>query len=281
MRLLQLYSLALGFAVVSQPLAAASAAKGSPFVDTQGRFTMTLPPGWAFAPQPGDPHGVFFKKVLDGMPANATVRLVAFNTPIELGAFAARIAAASDQEPGFHLLFSEPTEQAGVPALRRRFVTYVNGDARLSKVVEQRILVVGGIRGYVVHAETLAEIFGSFEKDFAGLFASFVPTAGHPTVSAVLSAHRPPRRLEVGKLIGLWEGGGHVLQLSPGSTIILDGLSGSYRLDQGLLDCTFGTSKRLFEVSLEDNVLTLAGGSFGAGQKLTHRAAKAAPEHHH
>ncbi len=245
---------------------AASAATAL-YEDTLDRFSIELPTGWAFSPQPGDTVGVYFRKVAEGMPANATVRCLQFTVPIDLESLAARIAAASDQEPGFRLLMSEPTEVAGVPALKRRFVTYVNGDKRLAKVVEQRIMVVGGFKGYIVHAETLAEVFGSFEKDFAKLFASFVPRDGAKPIPA--TSRTKVRHFDPARLVGSWAGGPHHLLLSPGGVVVLDGQHGNYRVQHGVMILHIGDSERVHEFQLEGDALQLSGGAFGPGQTFS------------
>jgi hypothetical protein len=241
----------------------------TPFEDTQGRFSLDLPAGWSFAPQPGDASGVFFRRVWEGMPANATVRFMTFTVPIELNAFAARIAAASDQEPGFRLLQSEPVLVAGTPAIGRRFVTFVGGNKRLTKVVEQRLGMLGPFKAYVLHAETLADVFGTFEKDFETLFSSFVPHDGAKPIGQTRA--RRPRRFDPRLLVGLWEGGGQTLQLSPAGVAVLGEQSGSYRVDQGVLVLRFADTERVHSFELSGNTLQLSGGSFGAGQAFVRR----------
>ena len=240
------------------------------FEDPQGRFTLGLPPGWSFAPQPGDTGGVYFRRIADGIPANATVRVMQFSMPIELTAFAARIAAASDQEPGFHLLQSERALIAGQTGIKRRFVVSINGDRRFTKVVEQRIVVVDHFKGYVLHVETLADAFGTFAADFAAMFAHFSPvTAAAPLPTAELEhVHRLHRR----QLWGIWVGGGHKLQLTPGGHVVLDEQAGRYRLDGGTLICKFGAHEQVFTISLSGAVLQLGGGIFAAGQEMTRQA---------
>jgi hypothetical protein len=248
----------------------------TPFEDTQGRFSLDLPAGWSFAPQPGDASGVYFRRVWEGMPANATVRFMTFTVPIDLNAFAARIAAASDQEPGFRLLQSEPVLVAGTTAIGRRFVTFVGGNKRLTKVVEQRLGMLGPFKAYVLHAETLADVFGTFEKDFETLFSSFVPHDSAKPIGPTRA--KRPRRFDRRLLVGLWEGGGQTLQLSPAGVAVLGEQSGSYRVDQGVLVLHFGDTEQVFNFELTGKTLQLSGGSFGAGQAFVRRSpARAKP----
>ena len=247
----------------------ASLLVAAPFQDTQGRFTVDLPAGWVFAPQPGDTGGAYFRKNLEGMIANATVRVMNFSGPVPLNQFAARIAAASDQEPGFRLLLSEPTTVAGAPALKRRFVVAINGDKQWTKMVEQRVLLRGAV-GYVVHVETLADAYGTFEADFNKIFSSFRPGSPEREIVHEIQQERVGRarvrKADLRLLAGHWEGGGHALHLTPAGTVTLDGMGGTYRVDHGVLVLTLASDQRIYEFSLSGDTLSLSGGNFGDGQ---------------
>jgi hypothetical protein len=247
-----------------------------PFEDTQKRFHIGLPAGWSFAPQPGDVNGVFFRRVKNGIPANLAVRLFVFTMPIELQSFAARIAAASDQEPGFHLLQSEPAQVGGSSGLKRRFMLAINGDLHFNKLVEQRLLVVDGIHAYVVHGETLADAFAAFGDDFATLFASFAPGPAPTAPPEPEITH--VRHLRRQAVVGSWVGGNHQLQLSPGGTMVLDTLSGRYRLDNGSLIFKVQGTEHVYAIGLgEAGGLQISGGIFGAGQGFVRQTPKTAP----
>jgi hypothetical protein len=253
-------------------IAFAVAVLAVPFEDTQHRFSLNLPPQWAFAPQPGDTGGAAFRRATDGVMAHAMVRVMPFNQPVDLGAFFSRLGAAYTEEPGYRLLISEPTRMAGNPAQRRRFVSWVNGDPKLPKIAEQRVTIVDNV-GFVVHVETMADAFAVFEADFDVLFASFVPGTGQAPIVVPGSRHRPDAR----EITGKWEapGGAHALELSPGGIVILDGARGHYRLDHGTLVCDLGDAgEHMYDVEMGKGTLTLTGGSFAAGlqfKKLRHK----------
>ena len=252
-----------------QALTLAALVLATPYVDTLHRFSIDLPSGWEFAPQPGDTGGAFFRKNVEGLLANATVRVLNFPQPVQLADFAARIAAAADQEAGYRLLVSQNTTLAGVPALKRRYVVAISVERKLYKIVEQRILIRENF-GYVVHCETIADMFPTFEADFAKFFVGFVPGEGELAPVPVL--HKRVKT-DLRKLVGVWEGAGHSLHLTPSGSVILDGIQGSYYVDNGVLVFKFNQDRRTHEFELKGKLLTLSGGSFGAGQVFHKRPA--------
>jgi hypothetical protein len=256
-----------------------AATVAAPFVDIQHRFSVNLPPQWAFAPLPGDVGGAAFRRVADGVIANAMVRVLPFNQPVDLQAFFAQIGASYGDEPGFRLLISEPTTLAGNRALRRRFVAWVNGNPKMPKLVEQRVTVLGTI-GYVVHVETLADAFGIFERDFEMLFASFAP--GNNTQTPVAPGRR--QHADLRGLTGKWQAADatHTLELSPSGVVVLDGARGRYHIDNGTLVCAMGENdERMYTVALQEGALELTGAEFGQGQSFRrvprHASKKAKP----
>lgn len=241
------------------PLVLFCLALGVPFEDVEHRFHLNLPAQWQFAPQPGDSGGATFHRNHDGVFANATVRVMPFDMAVPLDALVGRIAAASDQEPGFRLILRKEDRVAGYPSIHRRYLVLVNGDPRLPKMVDQQIFLVGRM-GYVVHGEALADAFPTFEKDIAGLSNSFVPGTG-------AGAPAPARtRLTRAAVLGHWHGGGHSLTLSSGGAITLDGMAGYFRLEEGALLATFGRDTKVFQVDMTKGCLELSGDIFASGQ---------------
>ena len=232
------------------------AAIAAPFEDVQHRFHLTLPPQWRFTPLPGDIHGATFHREADGGFANATVRVMPFDGPVELDTFVSRIAAAADGEPGFRLMARENSQVAGYPGVKRRFLSLVNGDPRLPKMVEQQIVVVGNT-GYVVHAEALADVFATFAADIAAIEASFAPGGVGPLA--------PGPRLHRRDLIGAWQAAGHALMLTQGGAISLDGAHGTFRLESGTLVATFGHTTKIYQLDVTARHLTLSGQEFAQG----------------
>lgn len=238
-----------------------AAVLAQPFEDTAHRFHLDLPPQWQFAPQPGDTHGAVFRRMSDNVFVNAMVRVMELPVGTSLDAFATRVRAASEDEPGYRSLMQRPCKVAGVPAQCRRFVTFINGDEKMPKMSEQRILLSGHF-GFVVHAETLADGFALFEPDILALMASF------GTGAAPLHAAPPPPQVRPADMLGIWRStdGQHRLVLSPGGVIQLDKLHGTYQLSYGSLIATLDDGAAIFEFSLAKGVLTLSGGMFGEGQ---------------
>ncbi len=244
------------------PLILFCLALGVPFEDVQHRFHLNLPANWRFTPQPGDSGGATFHRDQDGVFANATVRVIPFEMAVPLDGLVNHIAAASDQEPGFRLLDRSQSRVAGYPALHRRYMVLVNGDPRLPKMVDQQILMVGST-GFVIHGEALADAFPTFEADIRQLGSSFVP-------GAALGKVAPPRApLTRAALYGRWRANGHTLVLSSGGAITLDGQAGRYRLEEGALLATFGTTTKVYQVDMREQGLELSGEQFASGQVFT------------
>lgn len=252
------------------PLVLMCLALGVPFEDVEHRFHLEMPAQWVFAPQPGDSGGATFHRDHGGVFANAMVRVMPFDMAVPLDALVNRIAAASDQEPGFRLLLRKEDRVAGYPSVHRRYLVLVNGDPRLPKMVDQQIFLVGRM-GYVVHGEALADAFPTFERDIAALSRTFVPGAGAGPGGAP-----PPRaRLTRAALLGHWHGNGHNLTLSSGGAITLDGLAGRFRLEEGALLAIFGRETKVFQVDMRDGSLELTGDMFASGQRFARGRGKA------
>ena len=234
----------------------------NPFEDVQQRFHLDLPTGWEFAPVPGNLSGATFRRQNDGLLALAAVQVVKLQPGTSLLQFATAVASASNEEPGYELLQQANATLGGIPAIRRRFVLRVTGSAKqLVRMVEESIAVMGET-GYVLHTETLADVFGSFERDFATMQATFAPGSLAPAPNtAAWSA-------DAAGLIGRWEGSGHVLQLSPGGSVVLDKDSGRYKFETGLLIMTLEKRRAVVAFERHDNVLRLSGDLFGTGVDL-------------
>lgn len=234
----------------------------TPFEDTQRRFHLTLPSGWHFAPQPADTGGATFRRESDGVFVNAMVRVMPLGQDVTLATFAASIGQASVGEPGYRLLSQEACKVDGRDGLRRRYLSLVNGDPHLPKMVEQRLLVADGV-GYVLHAETLADAFPVFEADVLELQRSF-----HLGASTQVQA--PKAHLRLRDLLGVWrsEGGEWRLQLTPGGAIGLNDAHGTYHFDQGTLIANLADGTQIFTYELHRGVLVLTGGPFGKGQRF-------------
>ena len=72
---------------------------------------------------------------------------------------------------------------AGLPAVRRRYVVYINGDPKWPKMAEDRIAVHED-KGFIVHAESLAEAYANFESEFGVIFRTFSPAGIDAGMSA-------------------------------------------------------------------------------------------------
>ena len=154
--------------------AAAVGVGSTTFVDPLGRFALELPPDWGQQTGKSGTSGVSFQREVDGVPAYAAIRVIAFSQPMTLEAFVRAASNANRGAPGFRLLEEEAIPIAGKPGVRQRFILYINGDPKWPKMVEQRMVLVGD-RGFVLHGETVAEAFGTFADDFVAMFASFRP----------------------------------------------------------------------------------------------------------
>lgn len=241
-------------------VALSPAAAPTPFEDVQRRFHLALPTGWQFAPQPGDTGGATFRRTLDGAFVNGVVRVMPFTEEVSIGAFVERIVAASVSEPGYRQLFGETCQVAGANGYCRRYVSLVNGDPHLAKMAEQHLLVRDRV-GYVVHAEALAEAFVAAERDVQQFLRSFA-------VGPAPSRHAPRRHPHMADLLGAWRSraGNHALELTQAGSLVLDGLRGSYRIDQGTLVATFAEDTQVYGLDFDGRALVLSGGPFGEGE---------------
>ena len=247
-----------------------------PFEDVDHRFHLDLPSGWQFAPQPGDTGGAVFRRASDGVFINAAVRVMALPAFTALPAFAARVRAASEGEPGYRSLDQHACQVAGEPGECRRFVSLVNGDPKMAKIVQQAITIgpgldatgAAGVYGYVVHAESLAEAFPVFEADVAALIDGF---GKGPRRAVRRAPHRPARWRD---LVGRWRSAaGHVLVLTTAGTIVLDHNHGTYEINAGSLIGHMDDGEAIFALDVKPGRLTLTGGMFAEGEVFRHASA--------
>ena len=236
----------------------------TPFEDVRHRFSLDLPAGWVYAPQPGDTGGATFRRQTEGRLAHAAVRVLRpLPASISLRDFVDQLAAPSADEPGFHLLQGGPTTLAGAAAMRRRYVVFVNADPKFPKMVEQIFALIGDT-GYLMHVETIAELFDGFATDFRQLEASFRPGSGAPEKPAL---ELPPATGRA--LIGRWHGAGHQIRFTVGGAVLWDELPGTYQLDGGVLIVKLRGRRLQYQASLVGDVLQLGGEDAFALRRVT------------
>jgi hypothetical protein len=240
---------------------------GQPFEDVERRFHLDLPAEWHFAPQPGDTHGAVFRRLSDGVYANAMVRVMPVPGELTLADFAKRIRAASENEPGYRSIERRACSVGQRPAECRRFLSLVNGDPKMPKMAEQRIVLAAG-RGFVVHAETLADGFAVFEPDILAMMESFA-VGPAPRGSHATRAHAT-----WDDLLGTWKSADrvHEITLSPAGTIILDDRHGSYQIQAGNLVAHLDDGVAIFALDYQRGRLVVSGGMFGEGTSFARSA---------
>jgi hypothetical protein len=229
----------------------------SPFQDNFKRFTLELPEGWHFSPVAGDDSGAAFKKDGHAVPAHAMVRVFAAGGET-LDSLVRESGAAVAKEPGYQLISEGQSALAGQPAYRRRVSYFINGDKNMVKLAEDRMLVAGD-KAYVVHVETLASAFNTYEKDFDALFAGFaIAATGGGEVGAELLK---------GPFIGKWAMVGSestLFELRADGTFDLDGTPGTYRVQSNeLWALPQGGEEERFDWKVKGDELTLTSPNLG------------------
>ncbi len=147
----------------------------APFEDTQKRFTLELPPGWEFAPMPGDTTGATFRKRADKALALASVQILPILPNMDLEKLTKQLIAAVEGEATYSQSAQELTFLAGMSAVRRRFTPGVKvTKPPLVRNIEHRFSIVGD-KAYIMQVESLQDTFDRFKTDFDALFASFKP----------------------------------------------------------------------------------------------------------
>jgi len=156
-------------------------ALSTPFEDPLKRFTLDLPPGWEFAPLPGDTSGSSFRIKRPKSLAFASIRIFPAMPDTTLDAVSKLLAQSSAKESNYKQSIQELTYLGGFPAMRRRYSANVNKD--LAKTVEQRFAIVGN-KIFVVHVESLQQTFKEFNSDFEKIFSSFKPVGSETSPQA-------------------------------------------------------------------------------------------------
>ena len=229
----------------------------APFTDTQSRFALDLPRGWTYAPMPGDLEGATFKKTEDGLMAYANVRVWSVGPEVTLASLLRDTGAVTARASGYRLVVEEPATVGGQDGVRRRYVSLINDDKRFAKMSEDRFLVVADV-AFLVHVETLAEAFGSFERDFEAIFASLRP-GGAPSPSADGLISSP--------ILGRWAMVGDpatIFDLRADGTFVLAGTRGVFGLEGARLRARpHGGGEEVFDWELVDGELVLRGAALG------------------
>ncbi len=237
------------------PVILAALLLAAPFQDNFKRFSVELPEGWKFAPVAGDDTGAAFKKDFEGVPAHAQIRV--FPSDGSLAMLGKEMQAAVAKQPGYELVDQGPTTLSGVQAFRIRAVYLINGDKKWPKMVEDRMAMHGG-NAYVVHVETLAEAFASFEGDFDAFFKGFaIPGASSSQAAAATAA-----ALLTGPFVGRWAMVGSpktVFELRADGTFDLDGTPGTFRVEGAQLWTTpTGGDEEAFEWKVSGDELSVS-----------------------
>jgi hypothetical protein len=243
---------------------------GTPFEDTQNRFTLELPRGWTFAPQPGDMSGAAFQRKLNDVPASFAIKIIEVAPTMTLDAFVARLTAGVASSPGYTLVSDSRERMAGLATVRRRYKVDVDvggGDkTNWVKVVEDWYSIgpgggggtgKPGARGYVVHAESLATSFASFEADFELMRRSVRFTGVDPGAPEPFPT----------ELVGLWAMAADpntLFRLEPDGTFDLAGTAGVWRVNgPEMMTRPLGGGAEVFRWRLVDGELELRHDNLG------------------
>ena len=152
---------------------------GAPFEDTQKRFTVDLPRGWKFAPQPGEIDGATFQREVDTERVTFSIRIFEVGDKTTLPAFVKGVTGGITREPGYEQLAEEHVRLAGLSALRRRYTRPAAGDKGVTIMVEDHYAAHAG-KGYIVHQEARADTFAKYEPDFRKAWRSKASTPPRP-----------------------------------------------------------------------------------------------------
>jgi hypothetical protein len=241
--------------------------------DPQGRFHVFLPPGWFFAPQPGETHGAFFQRLEGDKAAFASISIMFLPAGSDLNAFATATLKAFRQEPLFKLIYQERRLQKGRYFIYRRYEIGVPSGQKLTKTVEEGLFLLPSLQpkspvvGFLVHAETLKEGLAFFNDDLKSWTHTAVvpgPSPKHEVFQQPMSfARQLPQRL---LLIGHWQGTRHQLFFSPNGQIVLDGVLGNYYAEEGVIKVNIAGETYVFRFDVQKNTLWLAGSIFNTGE---------------
>lgn len=238
---------------------AAALAAATPFEDVHDRFTLELPKGWQFQPQPGDLQGAVFGRNAEGIPAKAMVRVAPAPGGISARQLIEHVGQAFRDSAGYRSLKRGTARLGERRAARHRFLVAVSEDSKWQRMIEQRAVVVGG-RGYVVHVESLAEAFARFQGEFNRIFTTFEP-AGEASQTQQQQAGAADMALLDGPYIGRWrrQGEGTVLELRADGTFVLGEQTGTFRIQGKRLTFNLrdGKSRRFHYEVQEGSTLVL------------------------
>ena len=143
---------------------AMSVLTSSVFMDVHERFTIVLPKGWEFAPQPGDTSGASFRVQRDGLVAQVSIRALELNEFFDLDTFVKRVNTYERQPKSFKLVSQKASTLGALKSFKRQYTLSVKGHDSWDKLVEERYAVWGPY-SFVFHAEAIAEGFSSFLND--------------------------------------------------------------------------------------------------------------------
>jgi hypothetical protein len=234
---------------------ALAAVVAAPFTDTQDRFTIDLPEGWSFAPQPGDVTGAAFQRKTDNALAVCVVKILPVADGVDLAMFTKELTKAVKNEKGYKQLIEELDTLGGLPAVRRRYIVFINGDPKLVKMAEDKVALADG-RGFIIHMETLADAFPSFEADFDELVASFRP-------KNLMLTDSPAQMQAQRELFGRWAmktDPSTVFDLRSDGTFDLAGAKGVWKVENNqLVALAEGGGEERFRYVLKGASLELRG----------------------
>ncbi len=233
----------------------------SPFEDIHKRFTVELPVGWRFTPMPGELESVSFQRRRDGIPAQAYVRVFPAHN-VSFADLDDGLLSIGARQSGYKLLVHEPVELAGVRGSRHRFVVNVKGDPKLPKMVEERLAIHEGT-AYLVHVETLADAFASFEDEL-DVFFKTLRFPGAPLGNEQGSGEL---QLLFGPLLGRWvmeDDPKTVLVLRADGTFSLAKAHGTYRSEGDALRMRpAGAGEETFTWRIDGEELLLSAPAVG------------------
>ncbi len=237
-------------------VAMGAALLGAPFEDTQGRFTIDLPRGWSFAPQPGDVSGAAFQRQLNDIPASFSIKILEVGKGTTGEDFANRLSAGISSEPGYELKSQGQQQLAGVTVYRRHYVVGISG-AKFTKMVEDHLGVRLG-KGYIVHMETLEDNFKKLAPDFAHLLSSLRFTG----VDAGAPSPFPAELVGKWLMVGTKE---TIFQLNADGTFDLAGNPGVWRINGSeMLTRPLGGGAEIFQWRLVDGELEVNNDNLGS-----------------
>ncbi len=189
-RALSAFGVSLALGVGATPWASAQAQspleallnqkKEAPYLDSEGRFKMTLPQGWRAEPRPDTHHVVdFWKRQRNGMAiAHLTVEMRTLPPKVSPGHLALQaIEEAKKGAFGFRMLGRDQIKVSGRPAKRTHFTYRERNHVGLTNRVIQVVFIVDE-RGYVLTMEAAENARQVLVQDLDAMLKTF--TASKP-----------------------------------------------------------------------------------------------------